>query len=406
MFFMSKSISCIANIFTCATAISTQSHFSSLKTFQTITPQLGDFSFAIPPQAPQLSKNFNSEKLLPKIWIQEIGKSFQSTSVGDAFLDENQLTDWRLVSVRIAPCVPLLATSNAENFCWPEIRQVWQPFSKNNFNSFFADDRAIHILQDVLPPEIKSRAESLMLKIKSSPQNFSTQEKEEFEKLKKETQAYLLKESLLLRNKEMTESSLQSVDERAEFSVSESAKQAEEFLSTLFQFLSKNAFFNQAKKVTAFSLPAGKQPAGIDEWVFVAFEPQKDSSLKQLSQFVQSRTTGRQLSPSTLFTRGTQMHEDSVIEDFLVENPLPLAKEVHDRTLFSGHDTPEIRENISNPIKSNTFNVTCISCHKLNDLKFNFHNFSYLEDFPLSVSPRVKLEAAQELKVWRNLLLP
>ncbi|MCX6130742.1 MAG: hypothetical protein NTX25_16995, partial [Proteobacteria bacterium] len=47
-------------------------------------------------------------------------------------------------------------------------------------------------------------------------------------------------------------------------------------------------------------------------------------------------------------------------------------------------------------------NTSCVSCHKLNALRFDFHNFSYLEDRDITISPRVIRDVELDLAWLRK----
>jgi hypothetical protein len=373
------------------------------------SPQLGDFSFAFPPNSEILEKSLRSEKLLPLNWLLSIGKSFEATSVGKAFLEENIASDWKLVSVRIAPCADLFALVNAKNteFCWPEVRQVWQPFSLTDQRKLYPDDRAIQLAHDFHSTLNLAESKALLAKARMFSGNLSDVERIRFRALQKEAQVQALESALSLRGSSASNTSVARIGERIEF---DGGTDEFNFVTNSIKFLKTFAPPSAVRKVTAFSLPAGREPTLLDEWVFVSFQPSASNpanalepTLTQVPQFVSSRRNGAQISPSAFSTKGTQNSEDEILEEFLQDNPLPLAKELHERTIFLGHDTPEIRDNIANPLKSSRFHVSCVSCHKLNEEKFNFHNFSYTENSELSVSPRVTAEANSELIIWNAL---
>jgi hypothetical protein len=235
------------------------------------------------------------------------------------------------------------------------------------------------------------------------------EERETFERVKLQTQKIFAKKMMSLREGENFRNAL---GERMEDNQPESLVK---FISKFESLLNEFAKPTQAKWLTSFSLPEGRQPALIDEWVFLKFQPTpsktpretQEINLIQVPQFVQSLISGQRISPAKLSTRATMRHEDFDLEEFLLNNPLPTEQadleNLHNRTLFASHDTPAIRSTIANPHLTTTSNSTCISCHKLNNLKFDFHNFSYLEDRPLTVAPRVVEDAKAELSVWTNL---
>ena len=94
--------------------------------------------------------------------LESLEEAYASTDVGDALQRENIYTDWRLVSVRIAPCAPVGITPDVDidEWCWPTVRLVWQPVVEHlrsgwgTTMDFYADDRAAHTIYPVRPRNI------------------------------------------------------------------------------------------------------------------------------------------------------------------------------------------------------------------------------------------------------------
>ena len=69
-------------------------------------------------------------------------------------------------------------------------------------------------------------------------------------------------------------------------------------------------------------------------------------------------------------------------------------------------DTDELSwkgERLNDPYSTLVPHTTCASCHRANGLSFNFHNLSYFEDQPMSVSPRARRDVERDL-VWARAL--
>ena len=96
------------------------------------------------------------DQIFDQAWLRAVQDGFAATSVGAALQSENRLDDWRMVTARLVPCSPISNSTRSPQdiYCWPEIRQVWQPILKDFQgrtirHDFYADDRAIHVLYDV-----------------------------------------------------------------------------------------------------------------------------------------------------------------------------------------------------------------------------------------------------------------
>lgn len=388
---------------------------------QAAAPQIGksDLAIILPMQ-----KDFRIAALdiaapgidafLPSFLLKQVEESYRSTSIGDALETENSHSDWTLVSLRVAPCSPMGIIPGPETniLCWPEVRLVWQPIIQN-FRRYavilkwFADDRAIHTLYDVSPSiglsnEEASRAQKLLNKIRSALEErptaaaslVSSDELIEFIKLRDRVSDSLMQKAIGLRSTQITSDQYSRLEERPEFkSPDESAK----FISRLKTFLSQTANYSALKEMTSFSLPEGREPPQLDEWVFLKYL-KNNGRMEQVDITVVSAVDGRTLLNMGKAPRASQMRDDPSLHDQLDIMKSLDADELKKRVLLS---VPEVttKQNIINDRNLSLVpNTTCGSCHKFNNLRFDFHNLSYLEDRDVTISPRVKFDLMRDLQ--------
>jgi hypothetical protein len=358
-----------------------------------------------------------SEALLPRDLLKQVEDAYRDTPVGDALATENTYSDWTLVSVRIAPCSPLgvIPGNAAQVFCWPEVRLVWQPVLKD-FRRYavvlqsFADDRAIHALYDFNPslalaPADASRAALLLSKIRkalmnnpTSPQSSLTEDEiNEFIKLRDSASDALMAKALALRSGQFTDADYTSFGERPEFN---NAQSAGDFITKLKAFLSASAPRSGLKEMTSFSLPEGREPPQADEWFFLQFLKEGQSMVQQNIK-LHSAADGRVLFDFGPAPVGSQMRDDPLLHTALETMSTIDAAEIRKRVLLSPSEIGEKKNIISDRNITLVPNTSCASCHKFNNLRFDFHALSYLEDREISVSPRVKIDVSRDLE-WLN----
>lgn len=333
-------------------------------------------------------------------WLQRVQEGFAQTSVGDAVQEESHRQDWQLVAVRIAPCQPLLPYISARNsqLCTPEVRLVWQPIApsyRGNLKSYYADDRAIHVLYEVdhyrLLGQEQGRTYTTM---RQRAAQLTASEVQTFHELSLRQIQGILHDVLQLRTGD-TPLDYAGIGERPEF---QNTHQRTRFVRRLQQFLSIYAKPHLLKELTAFSLPHGRQPPLLDEWVFLAFAPQGaglDLSSKNIA--VRSRQDGRVLLELTGDNTGSMRRDDARVYDALAGLGGRDAKELSQGVLLYANESKAKKEEIADADKTQVPHTTCVSCHKLNDLAFDFHSLSYLEDRAMSISPRVERDVAREL---------
>lgn len=400
-------------IFAVATLASSLAHGLELKPEQSdlaviLSPEGENRIFATEKRAPL------SQPLLPEKLIRQVEESYLNTSVGDAVSQENQISDWMLVSARIVPCSPLglIPGPATEIYCWPEVRLIWQPVLKDfrrytTILNWFADDRAIHALYDVpatfgLSQHDGARAELLLSKLKSAqslPANgqaeaLDNRELAEFIRLRNQVAKTLINRAVQLRSGAFDRADYSAITERPEFRDQSTARQVIDRLRTL---LSDTTTFAALKEMTSFSLPEGREPPQADEWVFLKFL-KNGHSMEQVDITVQSAIDGRELINLGKSPKASQMRDEPDLHTALDDMPLKDAEELRTRVLLSPSEVATKSNLINDRALTLVPNTTCGSCHKFNNLRFDFHNLSFLEDRQITVSPRVKFDVRRDLE--------
>jgi len=85
-------------------------------------------------------------------------------------------------------------------------------------------------------------------------------------------------------------------------------------------------------------------------------------------------------------------------EDEIILESIEQGNEVLAEQVVLNTDDPTISK-LANPDEFLVPNTSCASCHKLNDLRFDMHNLSSLEDRAMTVSPRVKQDVLAD-QLW------
>lgn len=334
------------------------------------------------------NETIQGETIFPRQWYDEINRSFAHTAIGGALISENYFSDWVLVSARIDPCSTFMESVSADNddYCWPELRLVWQPvlydfvFSGQRFQHY-ADDRAFHTLYDVqashfLSADLAFEANELMKRAKQG--SLSQTELNRFTELRNEVSKGYMERLLNLRSANISSSEYQQIGDRPE-----AINGDQIFFGKVRSFLSKFANPKNLKVLTAFSLPEGRQPALIDEWVFVAFSG-SNGQIQPAKTSIKSHITGEEIinlgfsQKASTRRDDTRLYEDGVIDA------------VRDSVILFTTDFNRLGSTIANRKQRLVPNTSCASCHKLNTERFNFHNLSYLQDRPfMTISNRV-----------------
>ncbi len=361
-------------------------------------------------EAPKAGTSVAGAPLLSRAQYAQIAGAFQNTSVGSAFTEESRYEDVRLVSMRVAPCAPLTNTpSLASTWCWPEVRLVLQPILyKTRIREVivpaYAEDRAIHVLYDVklsggLDDVNRRRVDEWLRTIRAAAASnqspfapLNAAETEQFIAARNRVIRGLVAEALQLRSVTFPNEAYQTVEVRPESAGT--VAEARAFSQRVAAFLSRHAPSQSIKNLTAFSLPEGREPALIDEWVFVAFKGAA-GKLTQESISFRSKSTGAVLLDMGTAPRGSQTRDDDIVYE---PQANPIAEAIAAQVLLGPRDLIRLKEALSDRRQLQVPNTTCASCHKLNALRFDFHNFGYLEDRALTVSPRVRKDVALDIE--------
>ena len=352
------------------------------------------------------------DRLLPRDWLEALDGAYQQTDVGDAFSRETYVDDWRLVSLRVAPCSPLgqhLGQAPSEA-CWPEVRLVWQPVM-NDFHigwirvPAYADDRAIHSLYHVWPSADGHAARtslslvSAALKAGRRYRDLPQALRAAFEQHRRNALDTLLGYTYGLRDPSLPRDTWDQLDIRAETSSEPAISRA--FFDRLRDFLVSLTQPGFAHTVTSFSLPEGREPATIDLWVFLAFEV-ANGQLKQRSLPVFDSQTGALVADPGMFETVAAAAGDDVFRELAAVDGT-IASAIGKSIVVEASDRQRLAATINDPSLTLVSNTSCASCHSFNELPFNFHNLSYLQDMEMNIAPRVHADVAYDLAWLRRL---
>ena len=356
----------------------------------------------------------SSERLFPRAWYDAVDGAFRQTEVDAALTVESRYEDWKVVSARIAACAALGPTpsSDVDRLCWPEVRLVLQPIVRNvriheRTSEAYVDDRAIHAIYPVATAGVLSSAEEARareLRIKASTAKAGTPfaplspvELSELEGLRTRVTSALVTSVRGLRGAFPTARYV-GVGVRPESD--EGGAESRAFRARFTTFLSTFTRPGHLSDLTAFSLPEGREPAHLDTWVFLAFTAQ-NGRLVPKNLTVTSKTDGAELfSFGRAETVSTGVDDPRIVE--AIARGQGRTRELTDTIVSRGSDiarlTPVLRDRRQRLVP----NTSCGSCHKMNSLRFDFHNFGYLEDRDLTVSPRVTTDVELDLKYLRR----
>ncbi len=340
--------------------------------------------------------------LLARSWIEEVAAAFARTSVGDAFELENYYEDWRLVSLRVSPCAPLgvFPGHEPDALCWPQVRLVWQPVLADldvgwTIFDFYGDDRAIHTLYDwssANAPTGLAMARAIRSTLASggSSTNLPAELRADFEAARDVAAGEVITELLALRGA-LSADAWDALDLRPELLAS--ADEAAAFGTRLRAWLGIRAQPQRLTELTSFSLPAGRVPALLDQWAFIAFTA-NDGVLSQRDLEIRSRQTGAVLAALP----GAQVVDTSAEDPRLVDALAGAAgSELAEQVIFSPADAARLGDTITDPRQTLIPNTSCASCHRFGQLRFDFHNLSHLEEREHTISPRVNRDVERDL---------
>jgi len=314
--------------------------------------------------------------------------------------------DWRLVSVRVATCGSLgrFPGEVPQGVCWPQVRLVWQPVLEDYFLGWiftdrYGDDRAIHALYRVHPED---SAEGLHPALKAVQAQIGSVEgfggatplmMDAFYRARDQALLRLTQGLANMRGEVPQHSSWDQLDMRAEYG--EGEEKALAFHQNLYGFLWSFAEPESLHELTAFSLPEGRMPASIDSWVFLAFDG-KEGAIEQRDITVRSRTNGQVLANLGMDQTVSTSSEDPELEEAVANDP-GLAESLKGQVFMTIEDEQMFADVIADPTQTFVHNTTCATCHRLTDIRFDFHTFSYFEDRDATISPRVEGDVAFDL---------
>ncbi len=355
-----------------------------------------DIAIVLPPTPdPQLRIPMTGE-LFPESWWNTSLRLYETTTVGSAVSTENSLKDWQLVSLRFAPCQPLIPylTPVNDSFCAAEIRLVWQPFLYARLSqwTYEGDDRAYHVTYRLrgthaLTPSDRTKYLDLQKNPNPTPTQVTL-----YESLHQKVVAKTLGD---LKNL-ATVIPADELQARLEFQTTNLGKQ---FRDQLAAFLRQEAVQNQVAEVTGFSLPEGRDPPLLDDWVFVAFAPtQAGEHLDPKNILLKSTHDGRVLIDFGPATSVSMHQDDTRIFEMMSQLGEADQKEVATHTILNFIEKRTKRALIADSQAVQVPHTTCGSCHKLNAQPFDFHNLSYFKNHNVTISPRVHQDVRRDLQ--------
>lgn len=376
-----------------------------------------DLAILVPMEAePPLEAGLPTEDggvLLSAAWLSQVSDAYLETDVMDALEVENWYEEWQVVSVRVAPCGPLgnFPGHLPESICWPQVRVVWEPVVEDHALFGFipvdryADDRAVHALYRVQPTrdatELSWALEEVLEQIAADLpiEQLDPWVLDAFFEARDLGISRLAYDVAALRSSSGEDSAWDVIDTRSEYYLDEDA--AWTFHERLYGFLSHYAQPWALHELTSFSLPEGRSPAVIDSWVFIAFDGE-DGTIVQKDITVRSRNTGE-----LLVNLGSHQTVSGAGEDEAVvaamEDPA-IADELAEHVFLANSDAQVFGDVIADPTQTFVANTTCATCHRLTELSFDFHTFSYFEDRDATISPRVIEDVDNDLRVLRSFL--
>ena len=95
-------------------------------------------------------------------------------------------------------------------------------------------------------------------------------------------------------------------------------------------------------------------------------------------------------------------HEDEAVVDAL-DDP-SVRDELLQQVFFDNSDAEVFGDVIADPKQTFVSNTTCATCHRLTEITFDFHTFSYFEEREATISPRVIQDVDNDLDIMRAFL--
>ena len=354
------------------------------------------------------------DPLLSEKWLDTVNNAYLNTVVEDAVQRENVYEDWRVVSVRFAPCGPLghHFGQSPDQLCWPQVRIVWQPVLKD-FKQHelilphFADDRAIHALYHVMPSAEfvdPARSRAFLQSAKEVLADGHTTETITEDSLAQFIQirnaAIERWTELVLSLRTEGRAPENRLTWRMELNTNDT-EQVARFTNALRAVFAEAAVPQNLFEMTAFSLPEGRQPALLDLWTFLAFDG-IDGEIRQRDVLVRSPADGTVVGNAGLDETVGMINPDPELLNEVRTSDF--SAELSAIAIFDREDVGLMAEAINDPKQTLVPNTSCASCHRFNQLRFDFHNLSHLEDREATIAPRVVNDVIHELEWLRDAL--
>ena len=341
---------------------------------------------------------------LPMSWMTAVSQGLLLSELGEQIEDESWLDSWRLVSARFSVCSPLGRVADAEEIdrlCWPQVRLVWQPIIQSIaiygiIRPYYSDDRAIHTLYAVDHAAIERSKMVKFIAEGGRLDDLSSEDLFIFEQARDQAGRGLLEALYQLRQ---SEGPYDGFLERAEFYDS---KETADFQRDLTGFIERFCTPAALHELTAFSLPLGRNPASSDLWSFIGFSG-RDGQITPSTLDVLDAQTGALLFSFESSEDVTTGLGDLELTDALKDMPPAQRDTLSAQVITDTQQLDTHLERINDPYQTLVAHTTCASCHRANNLSFNFHNLSYLEDQEMSVSPRVINDVSRDRALARAL---
>ena len=78
--------------------------------------------------------------------------------------------------------------------------------------------------------------------------------------------------------------------------------------------------------------------------------------------------------------------------------------QIRSQVIVEIDDLDRLGPQINDPYQTLVSHTSCASCHRDNNLNFNFHNLSYFEDQEISIAPRTVADVKRDMQ-WSTKLI-
>ena len=167
------------------------------------------------------------------------------------------------------------------------------------------------------------------------------------------------------------------------------------FRSRLTQFLNRFTAKDLLTELTSFSLPAGRNHAGDDQWVFLAFDADAGKLTAKKLVVHASKETGVPLSPGTLSQSTSMAFDDPHFYE--INDPFKQSR-LDEQVLLKFKNRRKIKAELLSAKPLLVGETSCATCHKFNKIRFNFHNLSKFEDRLPTISEVLKHDVSLDLQ--------